>query len=175
MEIVVLRLSYDYLGTWRLSVRWKRYDYNMGMWRSSMRNLFDLWIFIKIFHTDLWRSSVSVYGPRESLMVINSRCMFEEYHVYTVERVLGILRYITSWCNITLHHMTFLILDDYVFFWWLESTWYLFTFILWTWSCVLLILWVPICESCDCWILSLYLRVFYLLKMILMSWVLWKI
>ena len=52
--------------------------------------------------------------------VMNSRCIFEEYHVYTIERVLGIQRHITSWCNIALHHMISLILDDYVFYWWLK-------------------------------------------------------
>ena len=55
-------------------------------------------------------------------LVMNSRCISEEYHVYTVKREIGILRHITSWCHIALHPMTFFILDDYVFVWWLEST-----------------------------------------------------
>ena len=62
-----------------------------------------------------WRSFWSVYEPHESPWVMNSRCIFEEYHVYTVEREIGILRHITSWCHIASHPTTFFILDDYVF------------------------------------------------------------
>ena len=118
---------------------------------------------------------MSVYGPRESPMVMNSRCIFEEYHVYTVEKEIGILRHITSWCHIALHPMTFFILNDYMFYWWLGITWYLITFIWRTWSCVLLILWVPLCVKL--WLLNIEFLVedVWFVKMILMSWMLWTL
>ena len=92
-----------------------------------MRNLFD--------YDSALRSSAQTRGDRPCRYmdlasppwVMNSRCISEEYHVYTVERVLGILRHIISWCHIALHPMTSFILDDYVFYLWLKSTCYLIT------------------------------------------------
>ena len=46
--------------------------------------------------------------------VMNSRCISEEYHAYTDERVLGILRHFISWYHIALHHMASFIVDDFV-------------------------------------------------------------
>ena len=81
-----------------------------------MRNLFD--------YDSVLRSSVQTRGDRpyrymdlaSPPWVMNSQCIFEKYHVYTVERILGIWRYIISWCHIALHHMTSFIFDDHVFF-----------------------------------------------------------
>ena len=70
--------------------------------------------------------------------VMNSWCISEEYHTYTVERVIGILRHMILSCHIALHPMISFILDDYVFYWWLKSTWYLIFSIWWTLYCVLL-------------------------------------
>ena len=56
-----------------------------------------------------------------SRWVMNSRCNYEEYHVYMVERVLGILRHIMLLCHIALHLMTSFIIDDYVFYLVVES------------------------------------------------------
>jgi len=55
--------------------------------------------------------------------VLNSRCISKEYHVYTIERVLDILRHIISWCHIALHLITSFILADYILYWWLYITW----------------------------------------------------
>ena len=55
---------------------------------------------------------MSVYEPRQSPMVMNSRCISENYHVYMVERVLCILSHIISWCHVALHPITPLIRDD---------------------------------------------------------------
>ena len=104
--------------------------------------------------------------------VMNSRCISEEYHVYTVERVLGILRHIISWCHIALHPMTSFILDDLCLF----GGW------------KVLDIWLPLFDELDlvcCWYyeclfvkvvqdmkLLLLLRICNWLKWLLLSWVL---
>ena len=138
----------------RLSISWARgdrscwgwWDVKIIFWARGDRSCGNFW-----FYASALRLSAQTRGDRPCQYmdlasppwVMNSRCISEEYHVYTVERVLGILRHIISWCHIALHLMTSFILDDYVFYWWLESTWYLITSIWWTWFSALLILWVP--------------------------------
>ena len=49
--------------------------------------------------------------------VMTSWCTFEAYYVYTVDKVLDILRHITTWYHVALHFIPSLILDDYMFVW----------------------------------------------------------
>ena len=53
--------------------------------------------------------------------VMNSQCISEEYHVYMIVIVLGILRHIIAWCHIALHPMTsFIIMIMYFIGCWKE-------------------------------------------------------
>lgn len=171
----------------RLSISWARgarpcwgwWDVKIIIWARGDRSCE-----ICLIYDSALRSSAQTGGDRPCRFmdlasppwVMNSRCISEEYHVYTVERVLGILRHIISWCHIALHPLRSFILDDYVFYLWLESTWYLITSIWWTWSCVLLIfVSVFFCGSCDWWIMSLLLGICNLLKWLLLRRVLCKL
>jgi len=67
------------------------YDYKFGTWRSSMLGL--VW-----FYDSALKSSVQTRGDHlcqymdiaSPPWVMNSQCISEEYHVYTVEKVLSI-------------------------------------------------------------------------------------
>ena len=99
------------------------YDYKLGTWRSSVLG-------IVLFYDSVLRSSAQTRGDHpcrymdllSPSWVMNSQCIPEEYHVYKVKRVLGILRHIISWCHIALYPLTSFSLDDNVFYWWLKST-----------------------------------------------------
>ena len=51
-----------------------------------------------------------------SRWVMNTRCNYEEYHVYMVERGLRILRHIISWHYIAVHFITSFNFSDYLFY-----------------------------------------------------------
>jgi len=125
----------------RLSISWARgdrpcwgwWDVKIIIWARGDRPCG-----ICLIYDSALRSSAQTRGDRPCRYmdlasppwVMNSRCISEEYHVYTVERVLGILRHIISWCHIALHLITSFIIVDYVLYWWLYIMWSLIILIL---------------------------------------------
>lgn len=82
------------MGTWRLSRRVIGFDYKLDTWRSFVLAI--IW-----FYDSALRPSAQIHGERpcqymdlvNSPWIMNSRCIFQEYHAYMVERVLNILEY----------------------------------------------------------------------------------
>ena len=123
-------------------MHWHEIEYKLGTWRSFVLGWWDvkiviwargdcscescliLWKWVEIVRTDTWRSSVSVYGHRESHMGHKLSIIINEYHVYTIERVPGIMIHIISWYHIALHFITShsSLLMIVCFIWWLESS-----------------------------------------------------
>ena len=106
------------LGTWRSSVLGmvKCKDSTLGTWRSSMENCLIYDSALKSFAQTREDRSCLYMDLASSRWVMNSRCNYDKYHVYIVERGLRILRHIISWHYIALHFITSFIFSDYVFY-----------------------------------------------------------
>ena len=170
----------------RLSISWARgdrpcwgwWDVKIIIWARGDRPCG-----ICLIYDSALRSSAQTRGDRlcrymdlaSPPWVMNSRCISEEYHVYTVERVLGILRHIIS--GVILHciswHPSFLMIMCFIGGWKVLDVWLPLFDELDLVCCWYL--WVPFCESCDSWIVSLLLMICNLLRWLLLSWVLCKL
>ena len=106
------------LGTGELSmlgiVRYK--DHNWAHGDRPGENCLFLLYFIEMVWKKCRDRSFRHIDLASPPWVMNSRCISEEYHVYTVEREICILRYIISWYHITLNFITSFIIDDIVFY-----------------------------------------------------------
>ena len=110
----------------RLSISWARGDRSCWGWWDVK-----IVIWARVDHPceifwysdNALRSSAQTRGDRlcrymelaSPPWIMRSRFISEEYHVYTVEWVLGILRQFSTWYHIALHFITSVILDGDVF------------------------------------------------------------
>ena len=110
----------------RLSISWAReyrpfwgwWDVKIVIWAHGDSPCENCW-----YYDSTLRSSAQTRGDRPCRYmdfvsppwVMNSWCISEEYHVYPIEWVLGILRLIITWYHIALHFITSVILDGDVF------------------------------------------------------------
>lgn len=91
-------------------VRYQNYNWSYGDRLCEIHLIYDAAL----------GSSAQISGDHSCLymdltrppQIINSWCIYEEYHLYAVKRVLYILRHIILWCHIALCPMTFFILDN---------------------------------------------------------------
>ena len=124
----------------RLSISWARgdrpcwgwWDVKIVIWARGDRPCgicLILWWCVEIIRTDTWRSSVSVYGLRESPMGHEFSMYFWGVSCIYGEWVRGILSRFISWYHVALDFITSFIFDDYVFVWCLEGIWCFITFI----------------------------------------------
>ena len=136
--VVIIEVVMYYVDIWLIEVHhhpliwnnivhmhWHEIEYKLGTWRSSVRKLFDIMIeCVEILHTNTWRLSVSVYGPRESPMGHELSMYFWGVSCIYGWESTDILRYIIPWYHIALNFMTSFNFMIMCFYWWLGSVWF---------------------------------------------------
>jgi len=121
-------LTWDWCISWARGDRpcWGLWDVKIIIWASEIVRveIVDFMVVcVEIVRIDTWRSSVSVYGPRESPMSYELSIYFRGVScIYGWESTWH-MRHIISWCHIALHLITLFILVDYMLYWWLYITW----------------------------------------------------